>query len=443
MIAQPPAATIAAALDVARIRQDFPALQQQVYGQPLVFLDSAASSQKPAYVLDAMEQVYRSTYANVHRGAYRFSMRSTDLYEQARAKIASFIGAGSPDQIVFTRNATEALNLLAYSYGRTQLQAGDEIVLTELEHHANYLPWLALARERGVQIKLIPLTADGCLDLSALDRLLTPRVRLVSFAHVSNVLGTITDPRPIIERAHALGAVVVLDACQSAPHMPLDVQELDADFVVFSGHKMLGPTGIGVLYGRAELLAAMPPFMTGGDVARDVGFDEVVWEDAPLKFEAGTPAFVEAIGLGAAVEYLQGIGMQAVRAHERELVAYALDRLRAVPGLRIFGPDDPELRGGVVTFVVDGIAPHDLAAALDRRGVAIRSGRHCAHPLHRRLGLSASARASFTIYNDLSDIDALAEGILEIQRNLSPGVYQASEDCRPERAAQLDCVAVV
>src|SRR5215213_2423785 len=407
------------ALDVACIRQDFPALQQQVNGQRLVFLDSAASSQKPLAVLDAMEHVYRTTYANVHRGAYSFSQQSTNLYEQARATVAAFIGAASPDQIVFTRNATEALNLLVYSYARTQLQLGDQIVLTELEHHANYLPWLELARERGVQIKRIPLTSDGQLDLSTLDALLTPQVKLVSFAHVSNVLGTITDPRPIIARAHALGAVVVLDACQSAPHMPLDVGELDADFVVFSGHKMLGPTGIGVLYGRAALLAAMPPFMTGGDVARDVGFDEVIWEDAPLKFEAGTPAFVEAIGLGAAVEYLQAIGMDAVRAHERELTAYALERLGSLPGLRIYGPTDPDVRGGVVTFTVEGIAPHDLALALDWRGVAIRSGRHCAHPLHRRLGISTSARASFTIYNDLDDIDVLVDGITAIQAALS------------------------
>src|SRR5215213_2625911 len=408
-----------ATLDVARIRQDFPALQHQVHGQQLVFLDSAASSQKPVQVLEAMEQVYRSTYANVHRGAYSFSQRSTDLYEQARAKIAAFIGAEAPGQIVFTRNATEALNLLAYSYGRTYLRPGDEIVLTELEHHANHLPWRQLARERDIVVKLVPLAGDGTLDLAAFDALLTSQVKLVSFAHVSNVLGTITNPRPISARAHALGAVVVLDACQSAPHMPLDVGELDADFVVFSGHKMLGPTGIGVLYGRAALLADMPPFMTGGDVARDVGFDEVTWEDAPLKFEAGPPAFVEAIGLGAAVEYLQAIGMDAVRAHERELTAYALERLGSLPGLRIYGPTDPDVRGGVVTFTVEGIAPHDLALALDWRGVAIRSGRHCAHPLHRRLGISTSARASFTIYNDLDDIDVLVDGITAIQAALS------------------------
>jgi len=423
-------------LNVARIRQDFPTLQQQIHGHPVVFLDSAASSQKPVAVLEAMEQAYRSTYANVHRGAYSFSMRITELYEQARASIADFIGAPSASQIVFTRNATEALNLLAYSYGRTFLRPGDEIVLTDLEHHANYLPWLELARERGLNIKRIPLTAEGTLDLSCLDALLTPRVRLVSFAHVSNVLGTITDPRPIIERAHALGALVALDACQSAPHMPLDVGALDADFAVFSGHKMLGPTGIGVLYGRAELLAAMPPFLTGGDVARDVDFDRVVWEDAPLKFEAGTPAFVEAIGLGAAVTYLGKLGLAAVHAHERALTEYALRRLSALPGLRIYGPRDAKLRGGVVTFTVDGVAPHDIATALDQRGIAIRSGRHCAHPLHRLLGLDSSARASFTIYNDFADVDALVDGLAAIQRHPVQTAPARAADCRTPQVVQ-------
>ena len=410
-----------AALDVARIRRDFPALGQRVHGRRLVFLDSAASSQKPEQVLRAMDRTYRANYANVHRGAYSFSRRSTDQYDQARALVAEFVGAPSPSQIVFTRNATEALNLVAHSYGRTALQPGDEIVLTELEHHANHLPWLMLARERGLAVKFIPITGDGRLDLGALDELITPRTRLVSFAHVSNVHGTITDPRPIITRAHAVGAVAVLDACQSVPHLPVNVQELGADFLVFSGHKLLGPTGIGALYGRADLLAAMPPFLTGGDVAREVGFDEVVWEDAPLKFEAGTPAFVEAIGLGVAVEYLQALGMQRVRVHERDLVAYALDRLGDLPGVRLFGPRDPELRSGVVTFTVEGIAPHDLAVALDCLGIAIRSGRHCAHPLHKRLGVGTTARASFSVYSGYDDVDALVDGVVAIQRR--PAAY--------------------
>lgn len=420
-------------LDVARIRQDFPVLSQTVQGHRLVFLDSAASSQKPAQVLEAMDRIYRASYANVHRGAYSFSRRSTDAYDHARAAVAAFINAPAPEQIVFTRNATEALNLLAYAYGRVVLRPGDEIVLTELEHHANHLPWLSLARERGLVLKFIPLAPDGTLDLSALDALVTPRVRLVSFAHVSNVLGTITDPRPIIERAHAVGAVAVLDACQSVPHLPVDVQALGADFAVFSGHKMLGPTGIGALYGRADLLAAMPPFLTGGDVAREVGFDEVVWEDAPLKFEAGTPAFVEAIGLGVAVEYLQALGMQRVRVHERDLVAYALDRLGDLPGVRLFGPRDPELRSGVVTFTVEGIAPHDLAVALDCLGIAIRSGRHCAHPLHKRLGVGTTARASFSVYSGYDDVDALVDGVVAIQRRPAAYLPAASlADCREQ-----------
>jgi cysteine desulfurase/selenocysteine lyase len=400
-----------ASIDAASVRQDFPIFEQLVHGKSLVFLDSAASSQKPVQVLDAMDQVYRTTYANVHRGVYAFSERSTELYDQARERIAHFIGAPSAKQIVFARNATEALNLLAYAYARTFLRAGDEIVLTELEHHANLVPWLVLAKERGVTLKFIPLAPDGTLDLGTLDALLTPRVKLVSFAHVSNVLGTITDPRQIVERAQAVGAKVIVDACQSVPHMPIDVQEAGCDFLVFSGHKMLGPTGIGVLYAGCELLEAMPPFLTGGDMISSVSFENVTWNDVPLKFEAGTPAFVEAIGLGAAVAYLETLRMDAVRAHERELTAYALERLREVPGLRIVGPIDPAIRAGVVSFTVDGIHPHDLATLLDRDGIAIRAGHHCAQPLHMKLGLSATARASFYIYNTLGDVDALIEGI--------------------------------
>jgi cysteine desulfurase/selenocysteine lyase len=407
-----------ASIDAASVRQDFPIFDHQVHGKPLVFLDSAASSQKPIQVLDAMDQVYRTTYANVHRGVYAFSERSTELYDQARERIAHFIGAPSAKQIVFTRNATEALNLLAFAYARTFLRIGDEIVLTELEHHANFVPWLVLAKERGVTLKFIPLAPDGTLDLGALDALLTPRVKLVSFAHVSNVLGTITDPRLLVERAHAVGAKVIVDTCQSVPHMPIDVQALGCDFLAFSGHKMLGPTGIGVLYARPELLEAMPPFLTGGDMISSVSFENVAWNDVPLKFEAGTPAFVEAIGLGAAVAYLEMLGMDAVRAHERELTAHALDRLREVPGLRIVGPTDPAIRAGVVSFTVDGIHPHDLATLLDRDGIAIRAGHHCAQPLHIKLGLSATARASFYIYNTLGDVDALIEGLARAKRTL-------------------------
>ncbi len=404
--------------DVTRIRAGFPIFEQMVHGKRLVFLDSAASSQKPVQVLDAMDQVYRTSYANVHRGVYTFSERSTELYEQARKRIARFIGAPTAEQIVFTRNATEALNLIAYAYGRAFLQAGDEIVLTELEHHANLVPWQVLAKERGLTLKFIPLTPDGTLDLGALDTLLTPRVKLVSFAHVSNVLGTITDPRPLVERAHAVGAKVIVDACQSVPHMPIDVQELDCDFLAFSGHKMLGPTGIGVLYAKPELLEAMPPFLTGGDMISSVSFEGATWNDVPLKFEAGTPAFVEAIGLGAAVEYLEALGMGAVRAHERDLTTYALGRIGEIPGVYVAGPTDSDMRAGVLSFTVEGVHPHDLATLLDRDGIAIRAGHHCAQPLHTKLGLSATARASFYLYNEPCDVDMLIDGICKARRIL-------------------------
>lgn len=416
-------------LDVARLRQDFPALRQRVHGRPLVFLDSAASAQKPEPVLAAMEQVYRTTYANVHRGAYAFSRRSTELYEHARAQVASFLHAASPDEIVFTRGATEALNLVAQSYARSQFRPGDEILVTELEHHANYLPWLVLAQECGLTLRRIPLADDGTLDLRAIDTLITPRTRLVSFAHVSNVLGTISDPRPLVERAHAVGAVVVLDACQSAPHLPLDVQSLGCDFLAFSGHKLYGPTGIGILWGRPELLATMPPLVLGGDMARSVSFDQAVWEDAPLRFEAGTPPFVEAIGLGAALDYLQAIGMEQIRAHEEALLAYALERLDTLPGLRLLGPRNPARRSGAITFTVAGISPQNLAVALDCLGIAIRAGRHCAHPLHQRLGLAASARASLALYNDADDVDALVDGIQAVLRNPAAFPHTTDEGC--------------
>jgi cysteine desulfurase/selenocysteine lyase len=413
----PPLAPAPAELDVARVKADFPALREPVHGLPLVFLDSAASAQKPVAVLDTMDALYRTTYANVHRGIYAFSEESTARYEASRARVAAFIHARSPREVIFTRNATEALNLVAFSYGHSMLRPGDQIVITELEHHANFLPWMVLAKERGLELRFIPLAADGTLDLSRLDELITPRTRLVSFAHVSNVLGTITDPRPIVARARAVGAVVVLDGCQSVPHLPVDVQVLDIDFLAFSGHKMLGPTGIGVLWGREELLEVMPPFLTGGEMMESVTFEEVVWAQPPQRFEAGTPAFVEAVGLGAAIDYLDALGMSAVHAHEQALTAYALERLGGVAGLHIVGPRDPSARAGVIAFTLDGVHPHDLASLLDARGIAIRAGKHCAHPLHLRLGLEdGTARASFSVYNDLADVDALVDGIQAAQR---------------------------
>jgi len=403
--------------DVSAIRRDFPILNETVNGKPVVFLDSAASSQKPVQVMEAMDAVYRTGYANVHRGVYAFSENATAKYDEARAKVAAFIGAPA-ECVVFTRNATEALNLIAYSYGRTFLNAGDEIVITELEHHANFVPWMQLAKEKGVVVKFIPVAPDGTLDVAKLDELLTPRTKLVCFAQVSNVLGTITDPGPIIQKAHAAGAKVVVDGSQAAPHMRVNMRDMDCDFFVFSGHKMLGPTGIGVLYAKAELLEAMPPFLTGGDMISYVGFDEIRWNDVPLKFEAGTPAFVEAIGLDAAVDYLSALNMDAVRDHEREMTAYALERMAEVPGAKIIGPTDADIRGGVVTFTLDKIHPHDLASLLDLEGVAIRAGHHCAQPLHQRLGLNATARASFYVYSETREVDALIEAIYKAKATL-------------------------
>ena len=404
--------------DIAAIRRDFPILSEQVNGRPVVFLDSAASSQKPTQVLDAMSSVYRHQYANVHRGVYQFSEAATAQYDEARVKIAKFIGAPAPENIIFTRNATESLNLLAYSYGRHFLKAGDEVLITELEHHANFVPWFYLAQEKGIVVKCIPLTPNGQLDLSKLDDLLNERTKLLSFAQVSNVLGTITAPAPLIQRAHAIGAKVIIDGSQAVPHMPMNVAALDCDFYAFSGHKMLGPTGIGVLYGKPELLDAMPPFMTGGDMISYVGFDTIRWNEVPLKFEAGTPAFVEAIGLGAAVDYLSQLGMEAVRAHEHEITNYALERVAEIPGVTIYGPTDASVRGGVVTFNVDKIHPHDLATLLDQEGVAIRAGHHCAQPLHQRLGLPATARASFYVYSQPHEVDALVEAIYKAKATL-------------------------
>ncbi len=404
--------------DVSAVRRDFPILDTHEDGRPLVFLDSAASSQKPVQVLEAMERVYRTSYANVHRGLYALSARATALYDDARAAVARFIGAPSPDGVVFTRNATEALNLLAYSYARSALQPGDEIVLTEMEHHANFVPWWALARERGVVLRYIPMREDGQLDLGALDALLNARTKIVSVAHVSNVLGTINDVKAIGARAHAAGAVMIVDASQSVPHMPVDVRELDCDFLVFSGHKMLGPTGIGALYGRSDLLERMPPFMTGGDMVLDVHLDRVNWNAPPLRFEAGTPAFVEAIGLAAGIQYLEKLGMAAVRQHEVEITQYALGRLMQFPGLHLLGPADAELRGGVVAFRIDGLHPHDLSDFLSERNVAVRAGFHCAQPVHDRFGGKPSTRASFYIYNEAREVDALIDAMDAAVRTL-------------------------
>jgi cysteine desulfurase/selenocysteine lyase len=400
-------------LDIERVRADFPALSRTVHGRPLVFLDSAASSQKPLPVLEAMERVYRECYANVHRGIYAFSEEATLAYENARDRVASFINAPVREGIIFTRNTTEAINLVAYAWGRMNIRSGDRILLTEMEHHSNLVPWQLLAQEKGAQLVYLPITDDGLLRMDLLDSLLDERVKLVAVTMMSNVLGTVNPVKEIICRAHAAGAVVLVDAAQSVPHMPVDVQDLDCDFLAFSGHKMCGPTGIGVLYGKEALLEAMPPFLGGGDMIRKVEWESATWNRLPWKFEAGTPAFVEGIGLGAAVDYLTAIGMEAIAAHERELTAYALERLSALLGLNIVGPPAHQ-RGGVVAFTFRGIHPHDIAHMLDMEGIAVRAGHHCAQPLHRRLGLTATVRASFYLYNTAEEVDALARALERI-----------------------------
>lgn len=402
----------------AQIREDFPALRRTVNGRSLVYLDSASTSQRPEAVIDAMRGYFEWSNANVHRGVYTTSEEASAAYEAARDRVAAFIGAGSREEIVFVRNTTEALNLVAMSYGRSALHEGDGILLTEMEHHSNLVPWQRLAEEKGLRLEFLPVMGNGKLDLSQLDLLLDRGVRLVSLTHLSNVLGTVNPVAEVAKRAHLAGARVVVDGAQSVPHIPLKVTDLDADFLAFSGHKMLGPTGIGVLYGRRELLDAMPPFLTGGDMIRSVHLREATWNDLPWKFEAGTPAIGEAIGLGAAVDYLERIGLSKICAHEAALARDMAAQLAARPGVTVYGPED---RQSVVPFTVKGVHPHDLASILDRFGVAIRAGHHCAQPLVERFGHSAMARASVYLYNEQSDIDRLLEGVAEAQRIFGEG----------------------
>jgi cysteine desulfurase/selenocysteine lyase len=406
----PPAATF----NAHAVRADFPILERQVHGQALVFLDSAASSQKPFAVIEAITNYYRTGHANVHRGIYRLSEEATDAFESARGRVARFINASSKE-VIFTRNATEAINLVAQSWGRANLVAGDEILLTEMEHHANLVPWQLVAQEKGARLRFIPITEEGLLDLGALDGLLTERTRVVAFTQASNVLGTLTPVRQITDAARAAGAISVVDGAQGAPHLPVDVQALGCDFYAFSSHKMCGPTGVGVLWGRRELLESMPPFISGGEMIRRVGWEHSQWAELPHKFEAGTPAIAAAIGLGAAVDYLSALGMETVHAYTKKLTAYALERLVEVPGLTVYGPSDAELRGGVVSFTLDEAHAHDVATILDRHGIAVRAGHHCAMPLHKKLGLSATTRASFYIYNLPEEIDRLVEALYQVK----------------------------
>jgi cysteine desulfurase/selenocysteine lyase len=379
--------------------------------QPLVYLDSAATSQKPDVVLEAMDRYYATINSNIHRGVYRIAEEATAAYEDARHRVARFIYASSPREVVFTRNSTEAINLVAYAWGRANTQRGDALLLTEMEHHSNLVPWQILAAEKGLELRFIPVTPEGELDLSALPGLLADgRVRLTAFVHVSNVLGTVNDAPAIARVAKAAGSLVLVDASQSVPSMPVDVQALGADFVAFTGHKMLGPTGIGALWGRREVLEAMPPFLGGGEMIREVRLTHSKWNELPWRFEAGTMAIAEAIGLGAAVRFLEDLGMDAVLAHDRALARMTLERLAAIPGVRVLGPG-AERRGGVVAFVVEGVHPHDVATVLDADGVAVRAGHHCAMPLHEKFGLPASVRASFHCYSLPEDVEALARGL--------------------------------
>lgn len=397
------------------VRSDFPLLGRSLDGKPLVYLDSAATSQKPRGVLEALRRYYEEYNANVHRGLYRIAEQATLAYEEARAKVARFLGA-RPEEVVFTRGTTESVNLVAYAYGEAFVQEGDEILLTEMEHHSNLVPWQRLAERRGARLRFLRVRPDGTLDLDSLDRLLSERTRLVAITHQSNVLGTINPIRYVADRAHAVGAVVLVDGAQSVPHMPVRVADLGCDFLAFSGHKMCGPTGIGGLWGRTELLDRMPPFHGGGEMIERVELDRSTYKAPPHRFEAGTPNIADAIALGVAVDYLEGVGMEAVREHEKSLVRYLLAQLREVEGVRVYGPQDPEVRGGAVAFTVEGVHPHDVAQVLDGEGVCVRAGHHCAQPLHRALGVAATTRASVYLYNTPEDVDALVRGLERVRR---------------------------
>ena len=402
-------------------REDFPALHQTVAGgRPLVYLDSAATAQKPRSVIEAEARFYERDNANVHRGVHTLAVRATEAYERARRAVARFIGATDPACVVFVRGTTEAINLVARSYAQPRLGPDDEIVLTPMEHHSNMVPWQMVAQATGARLRYVDLLPDGTLDLASYERLLeSGRVRVVAVTHQSNVLGTINPVREMAERAHRVGAVVVVDAAQSVPHQPVDVRQLGCDFLAFSGHKMMGPTGIGVLWGRRELLESMPPLFGGGEMIREVGLFESTYNEVPYKFEAGTPPIAQAVGLGAAVEYLESLGMEQVRAHEQRLVAYALERLGQLPDVRIYGPR--QHRGGVVSFNVEGVHPHDVATILDQEGVAVRAGHHCAQPLMRWLDVPATVRASFYVYNTPEDVDALVRALEAVRAIFGAG----------------------
>lgn len=403
-------------LDATSLRREFPILGREIHAKPLAFLDSAASSQKPARVIAKLEDYYRRYNANVHRGVYTLSEEATLAYEEARETIAAFIGAKYAQEVIFTRNTTEAINLVAYAWGGANLKAGDHILLSMMEHHSNIVPWQMLAQRTGAVLDYLPIDSEGRLQLDQLERLLTEQTKLVAITHQSNVLGTLNPVAEIAQRAHAVGAKILLDGAQSVPHMSVNVQQLGIDFLAFSGHKMCGPTGIGVLWGRRELLEAMPPFLGGGSMIEIVELEASSYADIPARFEAGTPAIGEAIGLAEAVRFLNEVGMQAIHEHEQLLTGYLLERLSEIDGLTMYGPRDLNERGGAVAFTLDGVHPHDVAAILDGEGVAVRAGHHCAQPLHRLLDIPASVRASVYLYNTSADIDQLVLGLERAKR---------------------------
>lgn len=401
-------------LNVENIREDFPILTREVHGKPLVYLDNAATTQKPIQVIDSLVEYYKNYNSNVHRGVHLLSVEATDQFELAREKISTFINAKNSELIIWTRNASESLNLVAYMWGRKNIHSGDEILVTALEHHSNLIPWQELAKEKGAFLKIIPIDGDGCLDLEAYKEMLTSKTKLVSVIHVSNAIGTINPVENMIEMAHDVGAKFLLDGAQSVPHMPIDVQDLNCDFLVFSGHKMMGPTGIGVLYAKKELLDDMDPLYTGGEMVLEVTYENATWAPLPMKFEAGTPNIADAIGLGVAVDYLTNIGMDSIHDYEKSIAEYALKKFPVLEekGVVLFGPKDPNLRGAIFSFHTPTIHPHDLGTIMDHMGIALRTGHHCAMPLVKSLGVPATARASLYAYNTYQEVDMLIDGLI-------------------------------
>lgn len=398
--------------DVARIREDFPILERKVYGKPLVYLDNANTTQKPRQVIKALVRYYETYNANIHRAVHRLGEEATAAYEETRAKVAEFINAPSPECIVFTRNASEAINLVTYAWGRANIRAGDEILTTEMEHHSNFVPWQQLAHETGARLRIIGLTDEQTLDLGdGIESWFSDRTKIVAIVHANNTVGTINSVSEFAREGHRRGALVLVDGAQSVPHMPVDVQNLDCDFLAFSAHKMLGPTGVGVLYARRDLLEEMPPFLMGGEMISKVTLDQTTWNAVPAKFEAGTPNIADVVAFSAALDYLGDLGMTSVREHEKEITAYTLRRLRQLEDVTIYGPSDPEARGGVVSFNYPDLHPHDIGTLLDSQGVAIRAGHGCNQPLMRRIGVSGVCRASFYVYNTLEEVDVLVEAL--------------------------------